>query len=269
METKQQLEAYLQDITAWEKEQGKVMIWDKLTSIPFKILDKVTPKFIQEKLGQLISLLMEYVQTGGNYLTSTSGTIKMIERKTGLTIESVDELAKLPIEKMAMLSEELKKSRANFATVQGATTGFGGMFTIAADIPLIIGNALKTLQEIAIIHGYDPKDKKERVFIVKCLQFTFADTVGREAILKELSTTHSDDMTNQNMIAQMQGWREVFTTYSEHFGMKKLMQMIPVVGIVFGAITNKSMIEDVADTGMMLYRKRRIYERLIHLEQQE
>ena len=56
---------------------------------------------------------------------------------------------------------------------------------------MILGTALKTLQEIAIIHGYDPNDKMERIFIVKCLQFTSADIVGKEAILQELSTMNS------------------------------------------------------------------------------
>ena len=267
METKEQLQNYLHEIEAWEKDQGRVWFWDKLARLPFKFLDKLTPKFLQEKLGQLVNLLVDYVQTGGNLLTSTTGTLKAIERKTGLDIETIEELRALPIERMIILSEDLKKNRANFATVQGATTGFGGLFTIIADIPLVIGNALKSLQEIAIIHGYDPSQKEERVFIVKCLQYAFADVVGKEAILKELTAMHLGQANEQNMIAQMQGWREVFLTYSEQFGLKKLMQMIPIVGMIFGAITNKSMIEDVVDTGMMLYRKRRVYERLQSLEQ--
>ncbi|MER1999966.1 MAG: EcsC family protein [Lysinibacillus sp.] len=266
MESKEQLQHYLQEIEAWEKDQGSAWFWEKLARLPFKFLDKLTPKFLQEKLGQLVNLLVDYVQTGGNLLTSTTGTLKTIERKTGLEIESIEELHALPIERMIVLSEDLKKNRANFATVQGATTGFGGLFTIIADIPLVIGNALKSLQEIAIIHGYDPRQKEERVFIVKCLQYVFADVVGKEAILKELTAIQLGQANEQNMIAQIQGWREVFITYSEQFGLKKLMQMIPIIGMIFGAITNKSMIEDIVDTGMMLYRKRRVYERLQSLE---
>lgn len=265
MESKEQLLHYLQDIEAWEKDQGSTWIWDRFARLPFKFLDKLTPKFLQEKLGQLINVLVDYVQTGGNVLTSVPQTLKSIERKLDIEVDEIAELQQLPIDKMIVLSEDLKKSRANFATVQGATTGFGGLFTIVADIPLVIANALKSLQEVAIFHGYDPRKKEERVFIVKCLQYAFADVVGKEAILKELTAIHLGQQPEQNMIAQMQGWREVFLTYSEQFGLKKLMQMIPIVGVVFGALTNKSMIEDVVDTGMMLYRKRRVYERLHQL----
>ncbi len=49
METKEQLLAYLQEIEAWEKEQKDLFFWEKIGRIPFKILDKLTPKWIQKK----------------------------------------------------------------------------------------------------------------------------------------------------------------------------------------------------------------------------
>lgn len=39
--------------------------------------------------------------------------------------------------------------------------------------------------------------------------------------------------------------------------------------MIFGAFSNKAMIEDVSQAGIMLYRKRRIYEKLQSLEEQE
>ena len=60
---------------------------------------------------------------------------------------------------MDVISEHMGKNRTNLATVQGATTGVGGMFTLAADIPAVLGLSLKTLQDIAVTYGYDPKTK--------------------------------------------------------------------------------------------------------------
>ncbi|HJV31309.1 MAG TPA: EcsC family protein, partial [Bacillales bacterium] len=54
-------------------------------------------------------------------------------------------------------------------------------------------------------------------------------------------------------------------TYRDQFGWKKLFQMIPIAGIIFGAFTNRSMINDLSETGIMLYRKRKILERLEHM----
>lgn len=55
--------------------------------------------------------------------------------------------------------------------------------------------------------------------------------------------------------------------YRDNFGWKKLFQMVPVAGMVFGAAANRSTLNDITETGMMLYKKRRILERLIETEQ--
>lgn len=260
MESKEQLQTYMQEIQNWEKDQKGLWFWEKLGRLPFKILDKLTPKFIQEKVGTLISELANYVQTGGEYLVNEKATLKYVQKHTLTSVETIEDIAqKMTIQDMTEASLKLGKSRADFATAQGATTGIGGIFTLAIDIPIILGTALKTLQEIAIIHGYDPKLKEERIFIVKCLQFASSDIVGKEAILNELA--NYNDKQTQEVMSQLKGWQEVFYTYRDSFGWKKLFQLIPVAGIIFGAIANKGMIEDISEVGMMLYRKRRVQQR--------
>ncbi|MFJ7737290.1 EcsC family protein [Lysinibacillus sp. NPDC097287] len=263
METREQLEVHLQEIQTWEKDQKGLWFWEKLGRIPFKILDKMTPAFIQNKIGLLVSELGSYIQSGGKYLISEKAMIQKIKDTSSYDeIQTINDIGQMPLEDMISMSGKLQNDRVKLATVQGASTGIGGIFTLAIDIPVILGMALKTLQEIAIIHGYDPNDKMERIFIVKCLQFASADIVGKEAILKELSSMHEDKDASENMISQLQGWQEVFFTYRDQFGWKKLFQMVPIAGMIFGAYANKGMINDVAEAGIMLYRKRRIYEKL-------
>ncbi len=254
---------YLQEIEAWEKDQKGLWFWERLGRIPFKILDKMTPAFIQQKLALLVDELGSYIQSGGKYLINEQAMIQKIRKNSSdQNIFTIADIGNIPLEEMIALSDKLQKERVKLATVQGASTGFGGIFTLAIDIPFILGMALKTLQEIAIIHGYDPNDKMERIFIVKCLQFTSADIVGKEAILEELSSMHNSHNVSEKMISQLQGWQEVFFTYRDQMGWKKLFQMVPVAGMIFGAYANKGMMQDVAETGIMLYRKRRIHEKL-------
>nr|WP_106779108.1 EcsC family protein [Lysinibacillus timonensis] len=267
METKEELQTYLTEIEAWEDDQKGLFFWEKLGRLPFKLLDKITPKFIQEKIGILVNELGSYIQTGGKYLISEQAIIKKFQKTiVNYDLQTIDDISKLPLKDMISVSDKVKNERVKFATAQGATTGFGGIFTLVADIPLVLGTALKTLQEIAIIHGYDPNDKQERVFIVKCMQFASADIVGKEAILKELAAMNENKNASQDMISQLKGWQEVFFTYRDQFGWKKLFQMIPIAGMIFGAFANKGMIQDVSEAGIMLYRKRRIYEKLHALE---
>ncbi|KUP37698.1 hypothetical protein AU385_01155 [Bacillus halotolerans] len=266
-ELKEDLYQQLKEIEKWEKEQQKVWFWEKLSRLPFQLLDKLTPEFIQKKIGKLLDEVGSFVQTGGQYLTSEKQIIKIFQKKLpDQTIESLKDVQKAPLAVMDDVAEAMGKNRINAATVQGATTGVGGVFTLAADIPAVLGLSLKTLQDIAVAYGYDPKEKKERVFIVKCLQLTSADVVGKKSILKELKD-YDQDRTYKNVASQIQGWREVVLGYRDTFGWKKLFQMVPVAGMVFGAAANRSTLNDITETGMMLYKKRRVLERLIETEQ--
>ncbi|MEI2355271.1 EcsC family protein [Mesobacillus zeae] len=266
METRAYLLNELQEIEKWEKDQKGLWFWEKIGRLPFKMLDKVTPKFLQDKIGTLLDELGSYIQTGGQYLSNEKSVFQYIEKKTGQTVSELADLQGLPVEAMKQVSLELAEQRKTAATIQGAGSGFGGIFTLAIDIPAILAISLKTLQEIAIIHGYDPNDKNERVFILKCLQFSSADIVGKQAILNELSDFSNGPYQSREVLSQMQGWREVALSYKDSFGWKKLFQMVPVAGILFGAFANRSMISDLSETGIMLYQKRKIIERLASVQ---
>ncbi|WP_108671022.1 EcsC family protein [Peribacillus acanthi] len=266
MESKEQLIKELDIIKKWEEDQGDLWFWEKLGRLPFKILDKITPQFIHTKIGTLLDELGGYIQNGGKYLISEKNIFKELENVLGKPIENIEEIKNIPLQTMDQVSQKVMGQRKKMATIQGASTGIGGIFTLAIDIPAILALSLKTLQEIAIIHGYDPNEKSERVFIVKCLQFSSADIVGKRAILNELSSLNKERTKSVEMISQLQGWREVVYTYRDNFGWKKLFQMVPIAGLIFGAFTNRSMINDLAEVGIMLYRKRRILERMEGME---
>ncbi|WP_249670505.1 EcsC family protein [Bacillus altitudinis] len=270
MEEREWLKAQLKEIEKWEKDQQKVWFWEKLSRLPFQMLDKLTPAFIQKKIGVLLDEMGHYIQSGGVYLTSEKGIIHQFQKKCAdESIQRIEDIEAAPIEVMDAISDQMGKNRTNLATVQGATTGVGGMFTLAADIPAVLGLSLKTLQDIAVTYGYDPKNKEERVFIIKCLQLNSADVVGKKSILKELKSYHASEGKHENMISQIQGWREVVYNYRDSFGWKKLFQLVPIAGILFGAASNRSQLKGIAETGIMQYRKRRILSRLEELAQQE
>ncbi|MGD6845487.1 EcsC family protein [Bacillus infantis] len=259
-ETKQQLQSELQKCQEWEEDQSGLWFWEKIGRLPFKVLDKLTPAIIQKKMGVMLDELGSYIQTGGSYL-STSNSI--ISYYPGRNVNTLEDTAVLSIKEMDGAAEKLTGSRKKLAAIQGAGTGFGGLFTLSLDIPVLLGMQLKTLQDIAICYGYDPKSKKERLFIVKALQFVSADIVGKQAILRQLSDIDSPEEDVQREIAsEIQGWREVVFAYRDQFGWKKLFQMVPIAGLVFGAFINRSAVGDIGEAGMMLYRKRKIKERL-------
>ncbi|GGN94338.1 EcsC family protein [Saccharibacillus kuerlensis] len=267
-DSRAQLQAALVEVEKWMKDQRKISIWDRISRIPFKILDKVTPKFIHEKIGALLDELGNYVQSGGSYLIArrrVMGMLENIARK-----RAVPETGPYPLVVMDEAAGRLSGESRNLATAQGATTGVGGVFTLAADIPAVLGLSLKVIQEIGLCYGYEASDKAERVFAIKVLQFASSDLVGKQAVLEELNLKAGEDGKLPPAITAMskiQGWREVITTYRDSWGWKKLLQAVPVAGIVFGAFANRQALGDVSEAANMLYRKRRILERIDALEQ--
>jgi len=259
MEDQQYLQKELAIIQKWEKEQRNLWFWERLGRLPFKLLDKWTPAFIQKKAGQLLDEMGQYMQSGGKFLSNIASVKKIYQKHA---IQTLEEVKELPIEEMKTAVEKIADSRKKWATLQGASTGVGGIFTLSIDIPVLLSMQLKILQDIAICYGFNPNDKQERIFIIKCLQFVSADIVGKEAILKQLAEFDENKEVQREIISEMQGWREVLFAYRDSFGWKKLFQMVPVFGIIFGAFSNRSSIEAIAEAGDMLYRKRRINEKL-------
>lgn len=263
------LKVELRHIEQWERDQKDLFFWEKLGRLPFAILDRLTPKFIQDKIGLALDELGSYVQSGGRYLISKEQMYrKFFPNKDRDSELDLSRIGQLPLSRMDEMADSITKSSSNTATVQGATTGIGGIFTLAIDIPLLLGISIKALQEIAISYGYDPTKKSERIFIVKCLQFSSSDIVGKKAILEDLAAFHSSEQSAQVM-SQLQGWREVMLTYRDNFGWKKIAQLVPIAGILFGAYLNRSTLQDVTETGKMMYRKRRILEKLNAVEADE
>ncbi|TCS93494.1 EcsC family protein [Hazenella coriacea] len=270
LESKEELLTQLKRIKDWEQDQSDLWFWEKIGRIPFLLLDKITPQMIHNLVGKILDEIGGYIQTGGQYLISEKSIIEKLSthsKKTPLTLE---EVAHLPLTVMNQVAEQLRTTRSQLAAVQGATTGFGGVFTLAIDIPAVLGLSLKVLQEMAISYGYNPQEKQERIFIVKCLHFASADIVGKQSILKDLSSfCETNDYHDRQAVSQVEGWREVIANYRDTYGWKKIFQIVPIIGIFFGAWINRSTIQEVAETGQMLYQKRRVLERLKLLESDE
>ncbi|WP_312095038.1 EcsC family protein [Niallia sp.] len=257
-ENLEQLRKKLRNIEKWEKNQKGLFFWEKIGRLPFVLLDKLTPKFIQEKIHILLDEIAKYIDNGGHYLVDNEKTLNKVKKELSLKEDvNLSDIQHFSFDSMEKTAEAFIRNRAKNAQVQGATTGFGGVFTLAVDIPLILGITLKTVQEVAVAYGYDPSKREERIFMIKCMQFTSSDIVGKKAILNELTNSSADEG-----FAQLQGWREVFATYRDNFGWKKLFQMIPVAGMIFGAYMNKAAIKDVGEVANMLYQKRRVLERI-------
>lgn len=268
---KDKLGVLLNELGAFLQNGGRFLV-NKKTVLKhihqFLSEDDTSPLIGIKKKGLQVKKMWTQVSSAALAAAGKSRTEE--EKDTITSPEDTPELvmadiAELPIAVMDRAADDIIQGRIKFAAASGAATGVGGIVTMAADLPLVLGTSLKTLQEIAICYGYDPEEPMERVFIVKCLQFSSADIVGKKAIIGELGN-FDEEHTNAEVISQLQGWREVVTAYRENYGWKQLFQLIPIAGIIFGSISNKGAIADVSEAGKMLYKKRRLVKKLDEMQ---
>lgn len=267
-DTVETLEEELRRIAEWEEDQRDLWFWEKLARLPFALMDRMMPKIVHEWIGKMLDELGTYIQTGGQYLIDEMPVMRKLAETAGCpgAFLTPEKAADLPLACLNRASEEIKASHVRFARYQGAATGLGGLFALAADIPLLLGTSLKAIQEMALVYGYDPRIPSERAFVVHCLQFASSDIVGKRAILNRISSWEKGERMRES-VSQLEGWREVILNYGDQWGWKKLFQLIPVAGAIFGAWINQSAVEEVAEAAQMLYRKRRVLAKLEKLKE--
>lgn len=143
----------------------------------------------------------------------------------------------------------------NTATAEGAITGAGGIFLGLADFPIWLTVKIKMLFEIAAVYGYDVNDYKERLYILHIFQLTFSSQEGRQrtyAILEEW------DNYATTLPATMQefDWRNFQQEYRDYIDLAKLLQLVPGIGAVVGALVNHRLTEKLGKFAMQAYRMR-------------
>ena len=114
MESKDKLLKELSIIEKWEKSQRGLWFWEKISRIPFKVLDKLTPKFIHDKIAVLLEEIGVYIQSGGKYLTFKKSLYRMIEKEADKPINSVLDIQDLPLQLMDKISHEVISKRKKF-----------------------------------------------------------------------------------------------------------------------------------------------------------
>ena len=82
-----------------EKEQQRGVVLEETHWLHLEMLDKLTPAFIQKKIGVLLDEMGHYIQSGGAYLTSEKGIIHQFQRRMLTTNPSSGALRKRILEK--------------------------------------------------------------------------------------------------------------------------------------------------------------------------
>lgn len=141
------------------------------------------------------------------------------------------------------------------ATAEGALTGAAGFLVGLSDLPLWFAIKIKMLFDIAALYGYNVRDFKERVYLLYVMQLAFSSRQHRRKVYEIILNWEQtvallpDDETRFD-------WRLFQQEYRDYLDIAKLMQLIPGIGAVAGAVVNYRLTKKLGITAMNAYRLR-------------
>lgn len=152
------------------------------------------------------------------------------------------------------VNEKLQTYR-KAAALSGAGTGAGGILLGLADLPLLMSIKLKFLFDAAALYGYDVTDYRERLYILNIFQLAFSSDERRQEVYCQM-------LRWDEHVAQLPAdleefdWMTFQQEYRDSIDLAKMMQLIPGIGAVVGAVANYSLLNKLGETAIQSYRLR-------------
>jgi hypothetical protein len=227
----------LQELHQWQ---------EKMTREPS--LGSQVAKKVQDKLNGLLPEKAHEIITGA---------IKQMVRGvlSGSQFIAGPPLAEAPLEERERLVREKIGTYRNMGVASGAVTGAGGILLGLADFPVLLGLKMKLLFDVGSLYGYPVADFPERLYILHIFQLAFCSPERR--ILTYEQMLHWEDQAHSRP-ADIHGfdWRTFQQEYRDYIDLAKLLQLVPGIGAVVGAVANHRLMDRLGETAIQAYRMR-------------
>jgi hypothetical protein len=203
---------------------------------------------MQNKINRLIPEKVHQALTA-----TIKQMVKVVLFGSKITTEAPRKEGSLEVRE-AVMEEKIKFFR-KAAAVEGGITGAGGILMGLADFPLLLGLKLKMLFEIASVYGFEVKDYKERLYLLKIFQLAFSSQEERRRVFLQLENWNKLMKNLPEDINQFD-WRTFQQEYRDYIDLAKMAQLIPLIGAPVGLVVNYQLIKKLGRTAKYAYRMR-------------
>lgn len=175
---------------------------------------------------------------------------------------SAEPLLHQSLQERETLIQEKIKSYQKVAAVSGAGIGAGGFLLGLVDFPVLLSIKMKLLFDISGLYGFNVRDYQERLFILYIFQLAFASPETRTQVYRQILSW--EDQRHQ-LPANLNefDWRTFQQEYRDYIDLTKLLQLVPGIGAVVGAVANYQLIDKLGETAMNAFRVRLLLSRRI------
>lgn len=227
----------LEEVEAWKEKMQRSPSFTGELSRKFQArINKAIPEKVHTAITTAIKQMTKGVLFGAGFTTPEPLWNETLEQRE--------------IRVRAQIDFYRKTSAA-----EGAVTGAGGILLGLADFPLWLTLKMKMLFEIAALYGYSVKNYKERMFLLYIFELTFSSQLHRN---KVFNTLQDWDHYQRKLPEDINGfdWRSFQQEYRDYIDIAKLLQLIPGIGAVVGALVNYRLTNKLGLYAMNAYRMR-------------
>jgi len=235
METYEKL--ILKEVKRWQRDMQRD------PSLPGRLAKRVQDRInriIPEKVHQAFTIAIKQMTRAVLY-------------GAGFTVKDPQPVNEL------ILTEEKVRERITFyktaTATEGAITGAGGILLGLADFPLFLTLKMKMLFDIAALYGFDANTYKERVYMLYIFQLTFSSQHLRNKTYPLVARweTYSQELPED---INAFDWRRFQQEYRDYIDIAKMLQLMPGIGAVVGAVVNHRLTDKLGSSAMNAYRMR-------------
>ena len=214
----------------------EVQVYDEVVVWKRKICKK--PKMVQRLTKQAQMRINEKIPDKAHEIITDGikNFVKMTLTGSEMTTKKNDGV-ELTLEKRDRLLDEKLSVYRRTAVIEGVGTGAAGLLVGLADFPLLLSIKMKFLFEAASIYGYDTKNYDERIFILQVFQLAFSSPEVRKETLELI-----ENWEERKALLIDLDWREFQQEYRDHIDFVKMLQLVPGIGAVVGALANYNLL---------------------------
>lgn len=219
-----------------------------------KIHEKI-PENLEETLNNAFVKAFEIIFNKGTTIIEKSFDKEKINLEYEVNKFMLDyKEDKTNIKKLDKYSK--KTNLVNNLITTSVGTGMGILGFGLPDIPLFVATILRGIYQISLSYGFDYKNEKERIYILRLIRIALAKTVDEK---KKYNEELKEEKSYKAKLED-----EIKTTakiMANTLLIEKFIQGIPVVGAV-GGIVNNSIYRKISNFCMIKYKKRYLINKL-------
>lgn len=213
-------------------------------------------------------------------------------RARGYDVQDFKDIRRLEVATVQEVMPRLDLGYVVFAGIQGGVTGFlttggaaaatgggvgavgiGGIPGVAVAVAALAGDAVLTVAtctravaHVAAYYGYDVTKRSEQVLALAVLAVGLSNDTDAPGAYDEVSalirSRAKDKEKKKRQQRQLQRLAQaVYQRLLRQIGQREVAQLVPVVGIGFGAVLSGRLLARVVDAAEHLYRERFLHEK--------